>query len=255
MTITIPAASLASNANLAVLTNTDAKFTIGAAPSATVGDLDVAGTSGSPLAAAVNLVITISNTTFTGLTNAANVASWITNLPTGLTAVVAAGHTSTSVTIEINGTPTQTRSAAMTITIPAASLASNANLAVLTNTDAKFTIGAAAPSATVGELDVVGTLNQVVAPVELVITLLNDTFKVIAQNATLTWITNLPAGLTAKAKEAVADGDLTVTIVIEGTPTQTRSAPMTIEIPSAVLNTSSSDLAVLTNEDAKFTIS
>ena len=64
-------------------------------------------------------------------------------MPTGLTAVVKTGHTSTSVTIVINGTPTQTRSAAMTITIPAASLASNANLAVTTNVDAKFTIAAA----------------------------------------------------------------------------------------------------------------
>ena len=112
----------------------------GAGPSATVGTLNVAGTLNEALAAPVDLVITISNTTFTGLSTSANVASWITNLPSGLTAVVKAGNTSTSVTIVINGTPTQPQSAAMTITIPAASLASNANLAVTTNADAKFTI-------------------------------------------------------------------------------------------------------------------
>jgi hypothetical protein len=111
----------------------------GAGPSATVGTLNVAGSLNQAVTA-VDLVITISNTTFTGLSTSANVASWITNLPTGLTAEVKAGSTSTSVTIEIAGTPTQPQSAAMTITIPAASLASNADLAVTTNANAKFTI-------------------------------------------------------------------------------------------------------------------
>jgi len=85
-------------------------------------------------------------------------------------------------------------------------------------------------------------------PVDLVITLSNDTFEAILINANLAaWITNLPAGLTAQAKAAVSVGADTVTIVIDGTPTEALPAAITIVIPAIVLQISTLDLTVTTN--------
>ena len=111
-----------------------------------------------------------------------------------------------------------------------------------------------APSATVGSVTISGTVNQEIADQDVVITLANDTFKEIAKDAVLaSWITNLPTGLTAKAKEAVSAGATSVTIVVAGTPTVTKTEAIAITIPADQLN-SGKALTVTTNAEAKFDI-
>jgi hypothetical protein len=118
-------------------------ITVPNAPTAAAANVDVASSTGSALSGPVDLTLTLTGETFKAISAGANLASWITNLPTGLTAVakdaVVAGGS--SVTIEINGTPTVARSAAMTIVIPFAALTiARQNLTVTTNANAKFTI-------------------------------------------------------------------------------------------------------------------
>jgi len=114
--------------------------------------------------------------------------------------------------------------------------------------------GTPSPSATVGSVTISGTVNQEITAQDVVITLANDTFKEIAKDADLaSWITNLPTGLTAKAKEAVSAGATSVTIVVAGTPTVTKTEAIAITIPADQLN-SSKALTVTTNAEAKFAI-
>ena len=111
-------------------------------PTATVGNVVVNGTASSAITSK-EVVITLTNVSLkNSIAAGANLATWITNLPSGLTAVakstIAAG--ATSVTITIAGTPTAVYYACMTIFIPAASLTSNANLIATTNLNAYFQI-------------------------------------------------------------------------------------------------------------------
>ncbi|MDR1230320.1 MAG: hypothetical protein LBK61_02840 [Spirochaetaceae bacterium] len=111
-------------------------------------------------------------------------------------------------------------------------------------------------SATVADVTIAGTVDEAIATaVDVVITLVNDTFKVIALNADLSgWITNLPAGLTAVAKSAVAAEATTVTIAVGGTPEAVSSAALAITIPAASLTTSDTALTVTANANAKFAV-
>ena len=127
------------------------------------------------------------------------------------------------------------RNIKLTITVPNAPTAAAANVNV-----ANASAGAAVTS----------------GPVDLTLNLTGETFKAISQGANLaSWITNLPAGLTAVAKNAVNAGATSVIIAINGTPTVARSAAMTIVIPFASLTLARQNLVVTTNADAKFTIS
>ncbi|WP_032079780.1 hypothetical protein, partial [Clostridium drakei] len=150
MLITIPAASLTSNANLTVTANTNAKFAVVAptpVPSATVGNITVDGTQNSAITSRDVLITLTNDTLASNITAGDNLASWIINLPSGLTATAKSNAASgaTAVTLTIAGTPTAISSAAMLITIPAASLTSNADLTVTANTNAKFAVVAPTP--------------------------------------------------------------------------------------------------------------
>jgi hypothetical protein len=89
---------------------------------------------------------------------------------------------------------------------------------------------------------------------EVGITLYNETFTGILTTDDLSsWITNLPAGLSVKAKAAVAEGGQSITLVITGTPTEASSAELAITIPGDALQ-SEKALTVRTNPEAKFAI-
>ncbi|CAN2210738.1 SbsA, Ig-like domain containing protein [Candidatus Nanopelagicaceae bacterium] len=111
------------------------------APAATIANVDVTGTVGSAITT-MEAVITLTNDTFNRIGIGANLASFVTGGPTGITitakTTVAPGGT--SVTLVFAGTPTSAVSGAMSITIPRRALASAANLTVTTNADAKFTV-------------------------------------------------------------------------------------------------------------------
>ncbi len=129
MVIEIPADQLTGNAKITVTTNADAKFSIAnPAPTASASGT-VTGTNGSPLSGA-EITITLQNGTFTGgLSEGSDVSTWITNLSdagSALTAQIKTGSGysdgGNSVTIEINGTPDQTTSSAISISIPQANV-------------------------------------------------------------------------------------------------------------------------------------
>lgn len=79
-------------------------------------------------------------------------------------------------------------------------------------------------------------------------------FKAISKDDDLvTWITNIPTGLTAKAKDAVSADATEATITVAGTPTVTKEEAIAVTIPAAALD-SNKDLAATENTDAKFAI-
>ncbi len=230
-----------------------------AAASATVGNVDVTGTKDSPISEA-EVTITLSGDTFKQEILAdTDVSSWFTNLPAGLTAQIKTqvNASDTSATIKIAGTPTEAKSEAMAIEIPADQLTGNAKITVTTNADAKFSIAdsAAAASATVANVDVTGTKDSPISEAEVTITLSGDTFKqeLAADTDVASWFTNLPTGLTAQIKTQVNASDASATIKIAGTPTEAKSEAMQIEIPADQL-TGNSAITVTTNADAKFSI-
>ena len=118
-----------------------------------------------------------------------------------------------------------------------------------------FTVSyAGTPQATVSNQTVSGTRNQMLLnPVYVNISLVFDTFQSVAVNDDVgSWFTNLPAGLTAVIYNLGSDGK-TVTVRINGTPTQVKNEAMAITIPGEKL-TSGAALAVTPNDNAKFEI-
>jgi hypothetical protein len=112
------------------------------------------------------------------------------------------------------------------------------------------------PSATVANVTVTGTEGTALgAPVDVVITLANGaTLNAIEANANLAgWFTNIPGGLTAVAKSAVAANGTTVTVTIAGTPIAAATGPMVINIPIAATNQETA-LTVTSNTNAAWAI-
>ncbi len=116
----------------------------------------------------------------------------------------------------------------------------------------------AAATATVGNVTVTGTVGTALAAgVEVPITIADGGLKAITATGSdlKSWITNLPAGLTAKAKADVATDDTSVTIVIEGTPTAASTDAIAIVIPQAAFNSAeTANITVAANANAKFAI-
>jgi hypothetical protein len=259
--VTIPAASLVGGADITAAANLNAKFEIAAAPavakSAALTDVAISGTVGTALSGEVT--VTLTGDKFKALAANADAAAWITNLPAPLTAKIKAdvAADATTATIAISGTPTATATDALTVTIPAASLAGGADITAAANTNAKFDIAAAAvtKSATVGNVTIIGTKGTLfAAPMDVTVTHSGDKFKAIAADEVVTaWITNLPTGLTAKIKTVVTGGDITATIKVEGTPGAISSDALVITIPAAVLDGNAA-ITVTSNPSAKFDI-
>jgi hypothetical protein len=110
-------------------------------------------------------------------------------------------------------------------------------------------------SGTVGNVTVSNTDGTAtVAAKDVVVSIVNDTFVAIdAETVLADWITNLPAGLTAKAKTAVEAGDTTVTITVSGTSTVLSGAALAITIPAGKL-AGNAAITVTPNADATFAI-
>ena len=105
-----------------------------------------------------------------------------------------------------------------------------------------------APTATVDDVSINGTTGTAIAKKDVVITLTNDTFE---SSLSGSWITNLPAGLS----QSVNRTDNThAKITVSGNPSETSTAPLIIKIPAANLVTSTSDLDVTSNTNAKYNI-
>ena len=84
---------------------------------------------------------------------------------------------------------------------------------------------------------IAGTKDEAIVPVEIEIVLSNDSFVAITvTEGVAAWFEDLPAGLTATLKAAVADGDVSLIIVIAGTPTGVSENDVQVAIPAEFLN-------------------
>lgn len=112
------------------------------------------------------------------------------------------------------------------------------------------------PRGTVADVAIIGATGVEIVPKDVVVTLLDDSItNAIAQDTVLTdWISNIPAGLAAKAKTTIPVGATNFTLRVSGTPTAKLSAPIQILIPASAL-TKKMNLAVAENPDAAFGIS
>jgi hypothetical protein len=242
---------------------TDANYTFTGADFvafAEVGDVTVAGTAkldtdGTAVQAEVK--ISLYNESFTGAIKNDDLSKWITNLPKDLSAKAKdnVSEGGTEITLVMSGTPTAGSTAEIVITIPGEALSSGNALTVRSNAEAKFAIGLPAATAAVGNV-ALGVEADKPLTGSVTLTLTNETFKVISANADLTtWFTGLPETLTAKAQTAVTAGDNTLTVAINGTPTEVLpSTKLAITIPAAFLSRGE-DLAVTPNDNATLTVS
>ena len=225
MAITIPAEKLTSGAALTVTENANAKFEI----------------SASKTLSSIAVTTAPTKTTYTAGENFD---------PTGM--VVTATYSDSS-TAAVTGY-TVTDGTALTAGKTSVTISYTEGGVTKTTTQA-ITVNASTPQATVGNITVSGTMNQALMnPVDVVISLTSDTIQNVAKNDHVeSWFTNLPTGLTAEIDNVGSDAK-TVTVRINGTPTEVKNEAMAITIPGEKL-TSGAALTVTENANAKFNIS
>ncbi len=109
--------------------------------------------------------------------------------------------------------------------------------------------------ATLADVDIIGVTGDLINPKDVVVTLVDDAIKdEIVQNTDLSfWISNLPPGLSAQAKETFSAGAETITLEISGTPEKALRAPIRIKVPGAALSKNVS-VTVAQNPRATFSI-
>jgi formylglycine-generating enzyme required for sulfatase activity len=203
-----------------------------------------------------NITVSISGQALKlAIARGADLSRWITNLPTGLsansTSLFPSGGGTVIITVE--GTPLETRTAPLEITIPEGYLTEYKALPAVQNPGIRFYI--VDPDATVRDVTV--TWMQGDAPVNqnIEITLISDNFNsVINTDSPVDWIQNLPEGLTQKIKETVNAGSNTALVNVSGTPIEiVGTEVMEIEIPAAVLS-KNIPVSVMRNSLAVFQI-
>ncbi len=113
-----------------------------------------------------------------------------------------------------------------------------------------------ADGTTISNTTVSGTKNTPITDTEATITLDNAIkFNSLSANTDVsTWFTNMPAGLIAKIKTAVAQGTTSATVEFSGTPTVASSSAMTVTIPYGDIVECKS-LTIANNANAKWNIS
>ena len=109
-------------------------------------------------------------------------------------------------------------------------------------------------TAAIDAVTISGKRGTAIKDTDIKITLTNEAFNEIAAGTKVTdWI-NLPAGLTAKIKDAVAENATTATITINGTATVAcNNVKLQVKIPATSLK-GGKELTVSENEKAVFTI-
>jgi hypothetical protein len=239
ITGTIPGNILQSVNSIDLASNPAALYSINSEPVAVVGNVTVNGRVNT-LLSPVNITITLHGDTFMGIMPGDNVNAWILNLPAGLSATVLS-ETPTNVVISISGIPTVCSSATINVEIPTMRLSASSNqLAVSTNTNARYNISGIA---TISNGTVNGLAGTAITPQTFTITLTGDTFNnVLAVNADISsWfkdsnilaVNRLPNGLFARVSGvAVSQGDTTVTVEISGTPTAVSNSGIYFIIPA-----------------------
>ncbi|MDF2651500.1 MAG: putative surface layer protein, partial [Paenibacillus sp.] len=115
--------------------------------SATISNKIIAGVTGTELSGTPTMTISLTGTTFVNLTNNTDVSSWFTNLPDGLIAtLLSTSGDGLSASIGFSGTPTEASDSVMLINIPAEKLKCYEQIAVDSNSNAKYAITGGEPS-------------------------------------------------------------------------------------------------------------
>lgn len=110
-------------------------------------------------------------------------------------------------------------------------------------------------SATMNDVTIKGLRGEAMTDTDVKITLTGDTFKAIAKDTDATsWFRNLPKGLTAKVKGAVAAGATEMTITVSGTPEEIYGKIIWLEIPATAFTATNYGMTAEFNRNAKYEI-
>ncbi|MCL2230947.1 MAG: hypothetical protein FWC01_07600 [Treponema sp.] len=255
----IPGSVLTRRTQDADFTSTQVKFEItqgslnltqsARAAAAAVNFVYVSGTVGAQFNA-VDLRVNLTGSALKDAIDREVTVDWVTNCPTGITAVVrpaAAG--ATTLVLTLRGTPTVPNSDLVQVVIPSIVLGDVENFTVPNESIFWQILGG-----TVNAVQVSGSVDSAIIARDITVTLLGDVFSSnIAPGTTVTWITNMPSGLTARVKRVRANTNVGV-ITIAGTPTSESIDNLTLSIPAAVVN-SRTNIPIADNPNTRFSIS
>ena len=110
-------------------------------------------------------------------------------------------------------------------------------------------------SATMNDVTIKGLCDEAMLDTDVKITLTGDVFNSLPADMDATsWFRNLPKGLTAKVKGAVAAGATEMTITVSGTPTETNGKIIWLEIPATAFTATNYGMTAEFNRNAKYEI-
>lgn len=110
-------------------------------------------------------------------------------------------------------------------------------------------------SATMNDVTIKGLHGEAMPDTDVKITLTGDVFNSLPADMDATsWFRNLPKGLTAKVKGAVAAGATEMTITVSGTPTEIYGKIIWLEIPATAFTATNYGMTAEFNRNAKYEI-
>ena len=110
-------------------------------------------------------------------------------------------------------------------------------------------------SATMNDVTIKGLGGEAMPETDVKITLTGDVFNSLPADMDATsWFRNLPKGLTAKVKGAVAAGATEMTITVSGTPTEIYGKIIWLEIPATAFTATNYGMTAEFNRNAKYEI-
>ena len=110
-------------------------------------------------------------------------------------------------------------------------------------------------SATMNDVTIKGLRDEAMTDTDVKITLTGDVFNSLPADMDATsWFRNLPKGLTAKVKGAVAAGATEMTITVSGMPTETYGKIIWLEIPATAFTATNYGMTAEFNRNAKYEI-
>jgi hypothetical protein len=181
-----------------------------------------------------------------------NLSDWITNLPTGLSAITSgAEKDATEIKLTISGTPQAAIDQPVYVKVPAEFLHRALDLVVRPNDDLRFEIfGLSLSNILIG-----GAINTEIIPKTFNIyfgaaKLLSDTNK---DTDLSKWFGNLPSGLKAVANETAIAGSSSLSVKVTGTPVAYINEPIKISIPANIIYTGRG-FDVARNDNARFDV-
>jgi len=206
--------------------------------------------------------ITLTGDTFQNISTGADVSDWLTNLPAGLSAKARwyELYYGSILGIDIIGTPTETSTVPIEVTIPASALTTgDMDIVVIPSNSARYNVLLPpAGAATISDGIVNGTVGIPITPIQFNFNFTDD-FIIMdyfneSNNDITSWFANLPAGLTAQMSVV---GVYNPGFSISGTPTEASSEHITLTVPSealvggSVINT---PIIITQNPDARYSI-